>query len=50
MLSPIWLDRWGGSYIVDKFQISMEEAWDSDAGREAGQVRTSEGAIGPPRN
>ncbi len=50
MLSPIWFDGWGGSYLADKFQISVEEAWDSDAGREAGQVRTSEGAIGPPRN
>ncbi len=51
MLSPIWLDRWGGSYIGDKFQMSLlEEAWDADTAREAGQVRTSEGMIGPPRN
>jgi len=50
MLSPLWLDRWAGSYVSDKFQMAVEEAWDTGAGQDAGQVRTSEGMIGPPRN
>ena len=48
MLSPIWLDRWGGSYLADKFQLSIEEAWDT--GQDAGGVRSAEGTVGPPRN
>ena len=49
LLSPIWLDRWGGSYLADKFQISPDQAWGEDLG-DGGQVRTSEGTVGPPRN
>ena len=49
MLSPLFLDRWGGSYVADKFQMS-EEILDADTGRNAGQVRTSEGMVGPPPN
>lgn len=49
MLSPLLLDRWSGSYMGDKFQMS-EEIWDADTARDAGLVRTSEGMIGPPRN
>jgi len=50
MLGPIWLDRWGGSYVGDRFQMAVEEAWGADTAREAGQFRSSEGMIGPPRN
>jgi hypothetical protein len=50
MLSPLWLDRWGGSYLAEKFQLSTEEAWDADSAGGRGQVRTSEGMVGPPRN
>ncbi len=50
MLSPLLLGRWSGSYVGDKFQMSIEEAWGAEAPGAAGQVRTSEGMVGPPRN
>ncbi len=50
MLSPLLLGRWSGSYVGDKFQMSIEETWGADSGGGRGQVRTSEGTVGPPRN
>jgi hypothetical protein len=50
MLSPLLLERWSGSYVGDKFQMSIEEAWSADSDGARGQVRTSEGTVGPPRN
>jgi hypothetical protein len=50
MLSPLLLGRWSGSYVGDKFQMSIEETWGADSGQDTGQVRTSEGTVGPPRN
>ena len=50
MLSPLLLGRWSGSYVGDKFQMSIEEAWSADSDAARGQVRTSEGTVGPPRN
>ena len=49
LLSPIWLDRWGGSYLADKFQMS-QETWGTESDGSGGGVRTSEGTVGPPRN
>ena len=48
LLSPAWLDRWGGSYLAEK--LSIEATWDAGAAGNDGQVRTSEGMVGPPRN
>ena len=45
MLGPVW---WS-AHLGSKFQMS-EEVLDVDTGTESGQVRTSEGMIGPPRN
>ena len=37
MLSPLWIDGVGSTYVGDKFQ--MEEVWDSGPGSDSGQVR-----------
>ena len=49
LLSPMWLDRWGGSYLADKLQIP-QETWGTESDGRRGQVRTAEGMVGPPRN
>ena len=50
LLSPLMLGRWGGSYVADKFQMSLEEVWDTGQGQDSGGVRSAEGTVGPPRN
>ena len=47
LMSPLWGGGWG---VSSDNLLKDQAAWDGSVPGNDGQVRTSEGMIGPPRN